>query len=151
MVRNIKIVRGIRKAIRNVKNRVTTAITKRNGYPPQVRQVLEQYGDVPILNIMITRTPINPAIKSALNAVSFGAFSKRLNRLPFDKLFHLKMDVLLANGKTYGVEKNEVIKIAPPNNSPNTERRNVNEYNSGLTLNLMLANGETAMGDRTVG
>ena len=43
-----------------------------------------------------------------MNAVSLGKFD---NSNPYDKLYHLAMDVHLANGKVIRVEKNAIINM----------------------------------------
>ncbi len=143
--------KGLFKKIRNtatlIKNRVQTAIHKRDGYPPNPRQLLEQHGDATITGMSITRAPIASAIPGILNALSLGTFAKRFSRLPYDKLFHLKIDFSLDDGTKISVEKNEVITMTKNyNNSDKTEYRVVSNIPEGITLGKLLDNAENHMG-----
>ena len=74
-----------------------------------------------------------------LNAVSLGAFSKRFGRLPYDKLFHLRLDLTFEDGSRLAVEKNEVINMyTNPKKLKGGEQKEILNVPPELTLNKML-------------
>jgi hypothetical protein len=88
------------------------AVTQgRKDYPPKMRDIIEKYGNVPILRMYACRTPVPSVLTSVLNVVSFGEFSKRWEKTPHDKLFHLDLRIELATRPqtTILLEKNEVL------------------------------------------
>lgn len=98
-------------------------------------RVLKQYGDVPVVDILIYRTPIPSMLNTLLNAVSFGKWNELKSKYGFDKLFHLALVFRLANGKMVIVEKNEVVNINDAyRTKPNTEVFQVTGYSGGKTL-----------------
>ena len=83
----------------------------RKGIPPNLLKYLEKNGDSKIKKIIISRDPVNPVVKKALNVISFGAFEKALNELNYDNIFHLYMIVFLDNGQILRLERNEVASL----------------------------------------
>ena len=58
----------------------------RNELSPNVKSILHGVGNQTIISMRITRHPLSFLLTGALDALSFGAFSKHN---PYDKLFHL--------------------------------------------------------------
>ena len=69
----------------------------RNDYSRDDLDVLKKVGEEIILGIQVIRTPVNAAIRGALNVVSMGKFQKRMNDQPYDKLYHLAMLLKIKN------------------------------------------------------
>lgn len=78
-------------------------------------KVLKEYGDMRIMKLQVIRTPIMAVLNTVLNAVSFGAWKKKLNQYKHDQLFHLGLIATLNTSqglKDVILEKNEVINIS---------------------------------------
>ena len=73
-------------------------------------RVLNTAGDKPIQKIFIKRSPVSKVLTGALSAFSLGKFGKRMYK-NYDELFHLYCELVLENGKTILVEKNERIRM----------------------------------------
>ena len=115
--------------------------------PPKAREILAQYGDTPITEIMVARNPVGSLLTGALNAVSLGDFKKKFKKLPYDKLYHLYM-WLKVGDQNITLEKNEVITMdidASIRAGSDTMKVPIP---AGLTLNVMLANTEKEMGGK---
>ena len=66
----------------------------------------------------------------------------------FDELFHLYCELVLENGKTILVEKNERINIMKTSrNEKNTEQQEISNIPPNITLNTLLGNTKNKMGD----
>ena len=121
-----------------------TVLHGRNDYPPKVRELIKIHGDKRITRITIDRTPVPSVLTSALNAVSLGAFKERFDKLPYDKLFHLRMDLTLADNTRLAVEKNEVINMyLKPKKMKGGEQLDVIFRETDLTINKLLAGGQS--------
>jgi len=53
--------------------------------------------------------PIVSGVHHALDALSFGNFSRAQKHLKYDQVYHNYLLVTLSNGKTYKIEKNETV------------------------------------------
>ena len=117
------------------------------GMPPNVKKILEKYGNQYIKDIKIVRNPVSSAIINALNVASMGAFKKNLNDSPYDKLFHLKLILELQNGIKIAFEKVERVSLTiNPKPSKGEEEINV-PVNKMITLNEMYNNTLQRMGN----
>ena len=108
-----KVIKKRTKKVQKGKGIIDTAkalLFGRTKLPPQVRKILEKYGDKEIDYIQVARNPLATTTKMALDAVSFGSFSKRAKKLPYDELYHLyivfakKRDALLKYCLSRGIE-----------------------------------------------
>lgn len=98
-------------------------------------RVLKQYGDIPVVDINIYRTPIPSMLNTIINFVSGGKWRDLLKKYGFDKLFHLALVFRLANGKMVIAEKNEVVNINDAyRTKPDTEVFHISGYSGGKTL-----------------
>ena len=79
-------------------------------YGRSAQQVIDTAGDKTIKKIFVKRSPVPKLLTGALSAFSLGKFGKRMYK-NFDELFHLYCELVLENGKTILVEKNERINI----------------------------------------
>lgn len=129
----------------------------RTDLPPKMRKIVEKYGDYQILQMETCRTPVPSILTSALNAVSFGEFSKRFDKLPYDKLFHLDLRITLANPKGIALkpivvllEKNEVLNaLVNPKKAKDTECNKIGfDQKSRLTINRLLEGAKNIQGDK---
>jgi len=121
-------------------------VSGRKNYSPKVKKILAQFGDVPITRIFIKRTPLSKLMKGALNIASLGEFNKKFKNIPYDELFHLRLDIETDKGRVT-LEKNEVINMdVRPKTEKNTQSMLVEDLPSGLTINEMLEKTKRAMG-----
>ena len=112
--------------------------------PPNARNILHQYGDKPITDIVVCRNPVGSLLTGALNAVSLGAFKKEFSKKPYDQLYHLYLWIKV-EGTNITLEKNEVITMdidASIREGSDTMKVAIPD---GLTLNAMMANTESMM------
>jgi hypothetical protein len=103
-------------------------VSGRKNYSPKVKKILSQFGDVPIQRIFIKRTPLGKLMKAALNIASLGEFNKKFKNIPYDELYHLRLDIETSKackGKIT-LEKNEVINIdVRPKTAKNTQTQSM--------------------------
>jgi RNase P protein component len=114
-------------------------------YTTNVKHIIKQYGDQQIQGITLKRTPISSAIYKALNTASLGKFDQSN---PYDKLFHLAMDIKFANGKIIRLEKNATINMTTrPTDKKDTESLEVIGIPQ-INLNKLLDNAKARMGKK---
>jgi hypothetical protein len=133
-------------------SKYATAVTQgRKDYPPKMREIIEKYGNIPILRMYACRTPVSSLLTSALNAVSFGEFSKKWDNKPYDKLFHLDLRIELATRPqtTILLEKNEVLNamVNPIPPGKNTQCSRIPK-NKKITMLNLLEGAKKIQGDK---
>jgi hypothetical protein len=122
----------------------------RTGLPPKVIKILEEYGDAPISAITIDRSPVGALLTGMMNAVSLGSFNKKFGRLPYDKLYHLRLDITTSQGK-FKMEKNEVINMdKDPIKKEGGEQEPLSSVPSGLTMNSLMEGAKEYMGAKFI-
>lgn len=110
--------------------------------------VYDKYKNNPIKSITINRSPVPKYITQVLGKLSGDSFTRELKQQPYDKLFHLYVDLGI-NGMTILLEKNEVIMmIEGKRKSKDTESMKVNNIPANLTLQQLIENTKTRMGSR---
>lgn len=114
-------------------------------YTTNVKHIIKQYGNETIDGITLKRTPISSAIYKALNTASLGKFD---SSNPYDKLFHLAMDIKFKNGRTIRLEKNATINMTTrPADKKDTESLEVIGVPE-INLNALLENAKKRMGGK---
>jgi hypothetical protein len=120
-----------------------------DAYPPYVKTIIEKYGDQEIVGLTLSRNPLDSAIINFLNVLSLGKLNKRLERAGYDKMFHLRLNVKLQNGKTISIEKNPLINMeVSPKNLPKAEFKEVYNIPQGITLFNLLEAAQSKMGSK---
>ena len=94
----------------------------------KVKQMLNIYGDMPIVKLDVIKNVVNPAITSTLNLLA---------NKNYDKLYHLGLIVYFSNGKSVILEKQSSIVISTNYTLKNRELKNVS-IPQGLTLNTLI-------------
>ena len=117
----------------------------RKGASPQVREFLQNYGNLEIIEMRVCRKPIQKVIDVILNIFSFAEWEKRKKKMHYDEIFHLYMLVKLSDGNTYLLEKNEVVVIKPYKVDPEADCTGI-KLNKKLTLGQLIRNGELFQG-----
>ena len=117
-------------------------------YGRSSQQVIDTAGNKKIKKIFVKRSPVTKLLTGTMSAFSFGKFGKRMYK-NFDELFHLYCELVLENGKTILVEKNERINIVKTSrNEKHTEQQEISGIPPNITLNALLENTKKRMGDR---
>lgn len=117
----------------------------RNDYPPKVRNIMSKYGNQTIRTMEVRRNPLGKVLTTALDIFTFYQIERNN---PYDNLYHLHLAVILADGTTITIEKNEVIDMAvnPPSREQ-TETKTVS-LNGQYTINTIMKNTQQRMGQK---
>jgi hypothetical protein len=121
-----------------------------DGYNNISKKTIEQYGNMPIKQLFILRTPISGGLNKVINFVSLGKWEELKKKYSFDSLFHLSLVALLENGKNIIIEKNDVVNISPEYKMyPTSETVDIPLGNNNLTINKLLETARAKVGDNT--
>lgn len=88
---------------------ITSRLEKR---PLNVTNVLKEYGNQQITRVRVCKEPINSVLRGILNAASGGDLERAVSSNGYDNVFHLFMQVTLADGTVIRLEKNQRVAIA---------------------------------------
>ena len=117
---------------------VKTVVNGRDRFSPRVQKIIDKYANEKILGIKIVRTPLSPALTGAFNAVSGGEWNKRMQKTPYDKLYHLWMIIDTDRGRVR-FEKNEQINMSErPSVGGKDETMDI--HTQGLTVGQLVDN-----------
>lgn len=102
---------------------------------------MKRYGDIPIVKMMLKRTPIVKAIGWLMNIISKGAFNENKAKYAYDNYFHLQLVCVLQTGEAIVLEKNQNVNIDIfRGDAKNTETMPVGYTPNTLTLNQLINN-----------
>jgi hypothetical protein len=128
--------------LNRIKSTADSLLNRRQGISPSVDRFLDEHGNEPITQFIISRNVINPLITSTLNILSPN-FKKKNNNNP---VYHLK--ILIKTDRTsLSVEKNSRITFSRYQMNKGAENMNVNIPN-GLSLNVLLDRTKQLMGGK---
>ena len=121
---------------------------------PKVRQLLQDYGDRPIVRMFVRRDPIQSAIDTALNFISIGSWNVLKQKYGYDTFYHLQLEVVVRvsdsddTNARFVLQKNEVIDVSPA--QPRTDKTEMVEVpmSEGHTMNSLLSNAKQTMGEK---
>lgn len=120
-----------------------------DNYNNKSKKTIEQYGNVPVKQLFISRTPVGGMLNNLINFISLGKWEELKKKYAFDKLFHLSLVARLSNGKDIILEKNEVVNISPDYKVyKDTESLDI-PFSGELTINKILETARQNVGDRT--
>ena len=143
-----KVVDATKKATKKASEFVDKVVDGRKDFSPNMTTILSKYGETPIIAITIGRRPLSPVLVAAIDAVSSFQFKKNLEDSPYDKLYHLFLQITVESGTVLILEKTEVINmVVSPKPDPNDEFDQVSHVPQGLTINEKLKNCHNKMGD----
>lgn len=111
-------------------------------YSKGSKRTLAEYGNYPIVNMVIYRTPLNSLLNVALQGLTLGKWYKLMKTYGFDKFYHLALIVTVKKPdgveKNIVVEKNEVINVSTSyKTNAGTETFKI-DIPDGLTLDKIL-------------
>jgi hypothetical protein len=141
----------INKTIQKTKDYVKTIVYGRQNFPPQMRRLLAQYGNTPIVSLAVSRSPLPGLMNTVLDKFSFGLYYNRIMNSPYDELFHLRLDLTLEDGNIAMIEKNEVLTMLmnpPQNKGAQVFELPPDELPPGLTVNSILQGAHKIQGDK---
>lgn len=138
----------IKNPLQKIDSYKDTVLHGRNDYQPNARKIIKMYGDKKIKEIKIVRQPIQSFINTAFNALTFGQFQKKLEKLEYDKLFHLRMILTLEDNTQIQLEKNEVINIQLKIDKVKGQEEISVPLNKELTFNQLLEGGKEILKDK---
>lgn len=121
--------------------------TEFKDFPSSVQNVVKELGNKPIQQIKITRTVLPPVINMLLNGLSMGQFEENKQKLGYDKLYHIRIDMMV-NNKWLIIEKNEMLHSTTDDTRvpQNSTQKDVTNIPPNLTLIDMLRNVKKYMG-----
>ncbi|KAL6046003.1 hypothetical protein QOT17_022438 [Balamuthia mandrillaris] len=73
------------------------------------RQLVSQYGNIPIIAMFVVRSLIQRAITTLGNILTMGQLDKTRQKLQYDDLYHLYLVLQLQSGHVIRLEKNQVV------------------------------------------
>lgn len=147
-------------AIQSVKRAATSAYERaaaifkgpRQDFSPSVRRTLAQVGNLPVVEMVIRRDPIQSLLNKALNVISLGRWDQLRKEYNYDELFHLGVEVTVrlseSNNYTrrYVIEKNEVINVSPAKAYTDKTQTWRVPMAGSTTIDTLLANTKLVMG-----
>ena len=119
-------------------NYLKNVLNFKSNIPPNVKKALDQIGEQHIITARCGRTPVQSAVQGALKLVA---------DVPFDNLFHLFLELQLADRK-WVIEKIERISLTPEDRSNAKGAEFTASFTVGLTVNELFRNTEQHMGNR---
>jgi hypothetical protein len=136
-------------AVNDVKHKVdyvNSIIHGRKDYSPSMKKILTEYGDLEIRSITVNRNPIQSALINLIDFVSRGSFKERLKNTPYDKLYHLRLEIGTDKG-VISLEKTEV-----PTMGKNPHREKGSEQiavpiNKSITVRQLVDTARHTMGE----
>jgi hypothetical protein len=130
-------VKDIAKTFHKVNDVTNKLINGSQSFSPNVKQILNKFGNEKVTGLVIGRNPLNYALTK---------FIKKVSTTPYDKLFHLFIIIETSKGKIY-FEKNENVNASTnPFEKTNPEYLRINNFNHEMTVNEMLQNAIKRMG-----
>jgi len=146
----IRAVKSVAKFVRPMVNRVAAPVKGPQTYASdRLEKFLADHKDNPVVKLQLARKPINSKVKKALDLMSLGKFTKKVKQLNYDDAYHSFLLVTLSDGKTYKLEKNEVVEHARASKSDyDGEVFDVPLKGKTLTLDKMVETAEQGNEER---
>ena len=131
--------------VSSVKNYFHNALTSRPGV---VDRLIKQYGDKKVVQIIILRKPVNSGVQKLLNVITLGGYNKAKKEMNYDEVYHLYLNIILDNGKTIGIEKNQRVGVSDSGFPlSGVEPSNMLKMSCNVLLKDMIEKAEQAGGD----
>ena len=142
-----KITKTVNQTTNKVKDFTNKVVNGRFAFGPNILAILKQYGDIPVVGITIFRHPLAGLLVSAIDTVSGFQFKKNIADSPYDKLFHLRIDITFDNNNVIALEKTSQIAIYPnPILKQGAEQKVVSRLPQGLKLSGLLEGAKKMLG-----
>ena len=121
-------------------NTADALVNGRTGISPSVNKFMEQHGNEPITQMIISRTPLSGALVGTVNLLSPN-FQKKNQ----ETLYHLCL-IIKTDKSNFVLEKNSGIEISNYKASQKAQNLHVS-IPTGLTLNILLERTKQLMGN----
>lgn len=131
---------GITDFLSNAYERVKAVIFGKTRPPPNVRKLINDHGKSTIKSIMVCRNPIESGLKSLINVISGNALEKAQQRLNYDNIYHLFLNITLDDGYAFTIERNQSVNIGP-STTKYEDKRDVNMGDSKIDLATFISKG----------
>ena len=122
-------------------------ILKGSNFSQNTTNMLNQYGDAQINEIIVGRVELSYALRFILSISSLGEFDRKAKEVDIDKLFHLFLYIKTEKGN-FILEKNDVISISKKNIPSKSDTMKVSLSSSSHTMNSLLEKTKSYMGDK---
>ena len=132
---------GVFDAFNKLKDIGTKLISGRTDLSPKVKKILQQVGDDVITSATVYRKPVQSFIQSVIRTVS---------SYPYDNIFHLSIIFKTNAGRTVLLEKNAAINMDINKSITGAQSMPVNNIPDGLTINKLIENTKTRMGNKFI-
>ncbi len=134
-------------AYNKVANVAKSVVYGREGLPPNVITFMNNYGDESITAMYVQRTPLSNLLMNVINVGSLFTFKKGIEKEPYDKLYHLRLNIRTAEGHNFILEKIDHINIM---NDNTLDRKDLEQVavplHGALTLNIIMQKTQQQMG-----
>jgi hypothetical protein len=107
--------------------------------PPSVKEALNKIGNQQIVSARCGRTPVQSVIQGALRMVA---------NVQYDNLFHLFIELKLANNQTWILEKIERINLVREDRSKKAGAEFTSSFSVNRTVDQLFQNTRNYMGDK---
>lgn len=117
-------------------------------YPPQVKNLLIQFGNQRITDIKMCKEVVSENTEFLMKALSGkDTWEEAKRKNGFDRFYHLFMIATLENGQQLHIEKNEVIRVSPAPR-PCPDALDLGAPSQPITLNELMERTKHRIGDR---
>ena len=124
--------------------------TPNKSYNNVSTKTLKQYGDFPVIQLRIMRTPIMKILNTVIDFISLGKWSDVLKKHNIDDLYHLALVATVqtpTEQKQIVIEKNEVINVSTKFTvNDKTQTLEIPLQGKQTTVNKMMADGLQKVG-----
>jgi hypothetical protein len=133
----------IKSPLQTIRNLFSRNLTKLSNHS---RDTLASYGNIPIVQIEVIRSPVERIINTLVNFISLGKWNELKAKYGYDKLFHLGIVFTLSTGQKIIMEKIDIVSISP-NISTNKDTEYLNiPINKEYILNKIVDDTQKLMG-----
>lgn len=116
-------------------------------YPPQVKNLLLQYGKQQVVNVKLCKEVVSSNLEFLMKALTGkNTWEEAKKKYGFDKFYHLFMIATLDNGQQLHIEKNEIIRVSPAPR-PCPDALDLGSPSTPITLNELMERTKQTVGD----
>jgi hypothetical protein len=119
----------------------------RSDFNKQGREILEQYKNNKINYVIIKRKPVTKVIQQVVNLLSMGTVNKIRNKLNYDDLYHLYLELKLDNGTRVKLEKNQTPVLSIITKEDSAESFTIPILKK-VSLEQFITNGKKLLGEK---
>jgi hypothetical protein len=104
---------GLVDIAKDIASRVKGFFTGRTKPPPAVRNLVSKERNEKITSMKVVRSPVSSVVQNILNTISGGQIEQNRMNLHYDNIYHLGLQVTLANGHSFVLERNQSVQVNP--------------------------------------